>query len=127
MPVLDIPVASSHDVIGSRAYGHDPEIVAALGHAAALGLWAGGILPVMKHMPGHGRAKSDTHKEPARVNASLKTLRTSDFAPFKALSFLPCAITAHVVYESVDEENPGTLSQKVIETVFGMKSVLPDC
>lgn len=118
MPLLDIPVEGSHDVIGARAYGHDSQTVTAMGQVTALGLQAGGILPVMKHIPGHGRAMSDTHKELAYVSASLDVLRATDFVPFKALSTLPCAMTAHVVYDAVDRENPATLSQKVVKTVI---------
>jgi len=119
LPLLDVfSVEERHDVIGPRAYGHDLQAVTAMGCAAALGLQAGGILPVMKHIPGHGRAMCDTHKVLAYVGTPLEILRASDFMSFKALSSLPCAMTAHVVYEAVDHENPATLSQKVIETVI---------
>lgn len=118
LPLLDIPVAGSHGVIGARAYGDNAEIVSAMGQAAAQGLQAGGLLPVMKHIPGHGRAFTDTHKELARVDASLEVLKATDFAPFKALGSLPCAMTSHVIYEAVDRDKPATLSAKVIETVI---------
>jgi len=118
LPVLDVPIPGSHDVIGDRAYGHEPQIVTDMGGAAALGLKAGGILPVMKHIPGHGRATVDTHQELARVSDSLEILRQSDFVPFKALSCLPCAMTSHVLYEAVDHEHAATLSQKVIENII---------
>ena len=80
------PIEGASDVIGDRAYGKDPETVAALGRAAADGLMAGGVLPVMKHMPGHGRALSDTHFELPTVDAPIEELRAHDFAPFKALA-----------------------------------------
>uniref|UniRef100_Q11HC1 beta-N-acetylhexosaminidase n=2 Tax=Phyllobacteriaceae TaxID=69277 RepID=Q11HC1_CHESB len=114
LPVLDVPVPGAHDVIGNRAYGQDPETVAVLGRAAADGLLAGGILPVMKHVPGHGRAGVDSHLSLPRVDASLAELRARDFLPFKALADLPVAMTAHVVYEAVDPENPSTTSSRVI-------------
>ncbi len=118
LPVLDVPVEGAHDVIGARAYGRDPATVAAMGRAAAEGLLAGGLLPVMKHMPGHGRAFSDTHKELARVNAPLRDLAAHDFAPFKALNDLPMAMTAHVIFDCIDPDRPATLSPAVIETII---------
>ena len=118
LPVLDVPVEGASDVIGSRAYGNEPVSVAALGRAAAEGLIAGGMLPVMKHIPGHGRAFCDTHFELPTVDASLDELRRHDFAPFKALSDLPAAMTAHVVYSAIDPNNPATTSSKVIEEVI---------
>jgi beta-N-acetylhexosaminidase len=118
LPVLDVPVEGASDVIGSRAYGNEPVSVAALGRAAAEGLIAGGMLPVMKHIPGHGRAFCDTHFELPTVDASLDELRRHDFASFKALSDLPAAMTAHVVYSAIDPNNPATTSGKVIEEVI---------
>ncbi|WP_295897066.1 beta-N-acetylhexosaminidase [uncultured Bartonella sp.] len=118
LPLLDVPIEGADNVIGTRAYGNAPEIVTAMGRAAAEGLQSGGVLPVMKHIPGHGRALCDTHKSLARVSASLETLRLSDFAPFEALSKLPVAMTAHVVYESVDPLRPATLSKAVINTII---------
>jgi len=117
LPVLDVPVAGAHDVIGNRAYSDDPQAVAALGRAAADGLMAGGILPVMKHVPGHGRAGADSHQTLPRVDASLEELRSRDFAPFRALAHLPMAMTAHVVYTAIDPENPSTTSAPVIEEI----------
>ena len=118
LPLLDVPIEGADNVIGTRAYGNDYETVIALGRAAAEGLKAGAVLPVMKHIPGHGRALCDTHKNLARVDASLATLRLNDFAPFEALSDLPVAMTAHVVYESVDPEKPATLSKKVVGEII---------
>jgi len=117
LPVLDVPVEGAHDVIGQRAYARGPETVAALGRAAADGLFAGGMLPVMKHVPGHGRAGADTHFELPTVKASLEELREHDFAPFRALRDLPMAMTAHVVYSAVDPANPATHSAKIIDGI----------
>lgn len=118
MPVLDVPIEGAHEVIGTRAYSHDPELVALLGRQSAEGLLAGGVLPVVKHMPGHGRAFCDTHKELARVNVPLAELVAHDFVPFKALNDLPMAMTAHVVFETIDPDYPATLSETVIRTII---------
>ncbi|WP_406871655.1 beta-N-acetylhexosaminidase [Aminobacter sp. P9b] len=117
LPVLDVPVEGASDVIGARAYGKDPESVTALGRAAAEGLLSGGILPVMKHIPGHGRAFADTHFELPTVDTPLDQLRAHDFAPFKALNHLPIAMTAHVIFSAVDPSAPATTSRKVIEAI----------
>ena len=118
LPVLDVPVEGASDVIGTRAYGKDPESVTALGRAAAEGLLSGGVLPVMKHMPGHGRAFSDSHHELPRVDVPLTELRRHDFAPFRALNHLPAAMTAHIVFEDIDPSGPATTSSKVIGEVI---------
>lgn len=118
VPVLDVPVEGASEVIGQRAYGKEPKIVAALGRAVADGLMAGGVLPVMKHIPGHGRATADTHFELPTVTASLDELRRHDFAPFEALNDLPIAMTAHVIYRAVDPANPATTSGKVVDEVI---------
>ncbi|TDR94718.1 beta-N-acetylhexosaminidase [Enterovirga rhinocerotis] len=118
VPVLDVPVPGAHDVIGDRAYGEDPETVTALGGGAAEGLLAGGVLPVVKHIPGHGRAGADSHLALPRVSASLDDLRARDFVPFKALAHLPAAMTAHVVYEAIDPDAPGTTSRRVVQDVI---------
>ena len=115
LPVLDIPVAGSSDVIGARAYGADADTVAEMGHAAATGLMAGGVLPVMKHIPGHGRALVDTHFELPVVDTPLDQLEAQDFAPFKAMNYLPMAMTAHVIYSAIDSAAPATTSAKVIQ------------
>ncbi len=120
LPVLDVPIEGAHDVIGNRAYGTDPETVASLGRAAADGLLSGGVLPVIKHIPGHGRAFSDSHKELPVVAAPIDDLRRHDFSPFKALADMPMAMTAHVVYTAIDADNPATTSKKVVaETIRG--------
>ena len=118
LPVLDVPIEGAHDVIGDRAYGRDPETVAALGRAAADGLLAGGVLPVIKHIPGHGRAFADTHLELPVVQASHGDLRRHDFPPFQALNDIGMAMTAHVVYAAIDPDRPATTSSKVIETII---------
>lgn len=117
LPVLDLPVAGSHAIIGDRAYGEDPETVARLGRAAAEGLMSGGVLPVFKHVPGHGRARSDSHLELPTVELSREELERTDFAPFKANADLPIAMTAHVVFKAIDPERPATLSPVVIEDI----------
>ncbi|MGP0059703.1 MAG: beta-N-acetylhexosaminidase [Beijerinckiaceae bacterium] len=114
LPVLDVPVQGSHGVIGDRAYGDDPKRVAQLGRAAAEGLIAGGVLPVMKHVPGHGRATLDSHLELPRVDAPLDLLLRTDFMPFIENADLPAAMTAHVVYSALDPDRPATVSPRVI-------------
>jgi len=118
VPCLDVPVEGAHDVIGRRAYSLDPDIVAILGAAAAAGLLAGGVLPVMKHTPGHGRAGVDSHLALPVVETSRQGLEAIDFAPFKALAELPLAMTAHVVYTDIDAAAPATLSATVISDVI---------
>jgi beta-N-acetylhexosaminidase len=115
LPVLDVPTAGSHNIIGDRAYGDDPQRVARLGRAAAEGMLAGGVLPIMKHIPGHGRAGADSHHELPRVAAPLDLLRQTDFLPFIDNADLPAAMTAHVVYEAIDPDHPGTVSARVIQ------------
>ncbi|MFC0283248.1 beta-N-acetylhexosaminidase [Camelimonas abortus] len=114
LPVLDVPAPGAHDVIGDRAYGETPETVSRLGRAAAEGLLAGGVAPVIKHIPGHGRAGVDSHLALPVVGASLAELEACDFAPFRALADMPMAMTAHVVYTAVDPEQPATTSARVI-------------
>ena len=118
LPVLDVPVAGSHDVIGDRAYAHEPDEVARLGRAAAEGLLAGGVLPVVKHMPGHGRARADSHHALPVVDAPLEALRAHDFRPFRHLADMPLAMTAHVVFTALDAENPATVSRRVVQEVM---------
>lgn len=117
LPVLDVPVPGAHDIIGDRAYATDPATVAQLGRAAAEGLLAGGVLPVIKHMPGHGRAFADSHKELPTVHADLETLDAWDFAPFKSMSDMPIAMTAHVVFTAIDKKRPATQSKKAIRLI----------
>ncbi|MBB4196467.1 beta-N-acetylhexosaminidase [Rhodoblastus sphagnicola] len=122
LPVLDTPIEGAHDVIGDRAYARDPHDVARLGAAAARGLMRGGVMPVMKHIPGHGRAFSDSHLELPVVSADSAELER-DFAPFTANAGLPAAMTAHVVYQALDPDAPATQSRKVIQHVVREKIV----
>lgn len=122
-PVMDVPVPGSHDVIGDRAYGTDPATVADLARQVCEGLIDAGVVPVIKHIPGHGRAMSDSHKELPRVDADLATLRATDFAPFRTfcqLSDRPVAfgMTAHVVYSAIDPNLPATTSRIMIEEII---------
>jgi beta-N-acetylhexosaminidase len=116
--VLDVPDPQGHEIIGDRAYGDTPEQVAALGRAAAEGLLAGGVLPIIKHIPGHGRAMSDSHLELPVVKAKLAELDARDFAPFRVLSDMPMAMTAHVVYTAIDRARPATTSKKAIRKII---------
>jgi beta-N-acetylhexosaminidase len=118
-PVLDLRLPGQNDaVVGDRAFGDDPELVAELGRAACEGFLAGGILPVIKHMPGHGRATVDSHHALPRVDASLEELRRTDFRPFRLLRDMPVGISAHVVYTAIDPDQPATTSHMVIERII---------
>ncbi len=116
-PMLDVPVAGSDDIVGDRALSTDPEAVIATGRAVAEGLMAGGVLPVIKHMPGHGRATCDSHLALPEVAADWESLAQSDFRPFRALADLPLAMSAHVVFTAIDPERPATLSPTVIREI----------
>ena len=118
LPVLDVPSPGGHEVIGSRAYGITPDVVCALGAAASAGLKAGGMLPVIKHIPGHGRAGADTHHELPHVDASRAELSARDFIPFKALAGEAMAMSAHVVFTDIDPDNPATTSRRVVDEVI---------
>lgn len=118
VPVLDVPDPEGHEIIGDRAYGDTPEDVALLGRAACEGLIAGGVLPIVKHIPGHGRARADSHLELPVVDASWDELDGRDFAPFRALSDMPMAMTAHVIYSAIDAEQSATTSEAVFEKVI---------
>ena len=118
LPVLDVPVPGSDGIIGDRAYSSNPHVVSALGSSAARGLMDGGVLPVVKHIPGHGRAMVDSHLELPCVDTSLDELRQTDFEPFRQLAHLPMAMTAHVVYTSVDGESPATTSPVVVREII---------
>lgn len=118
LPVLDVPAVGGHAVIGDRAYGDNAASVAMLGRAAASGLMAGGVLPVMKHIPGHGRAGADTHLELPVVATSRAELERSDFAAFRACRDLPMAMTAHVVYSDIDPSGPATTSALVVQAII---------
>lgn len=118
LPVLDVPIEGSSDVIGNRAYGSDPHAVADLGAAAAAGLKAGGMLPVLKHMPGHGRAFVDSHHKLPIVDVSFEELAKHDFLPFVAMNSELMAMSAHIVFTAIDPENPATTSAKVVREVI---------
>src|SRR5471032_157246 len=118
LPVLDVPAPGAHDIIGDRAFATDPATIITLGRAQIEGLLDGGVLPIMKHIPGHGRAGSDSHLALPRVTASLEELSASDFVTFRSLDQCPMAMTAHVVYESIDPQRPATTSPKVIRDVI---------
>jgi beta-N-acetylhexosaminidase len=118
LPVLDVPVEGASNVIGDRAYGFDPRTVSEMGQAAADGLKAGGMLPIMKHMPGHGRGMADSHHELPVVTASLAELEAHDFIPFVEMRHELMAMSAHIVFTAVDTEAPATTSSKVIDQVI---------
>ena len=114
-PVLDVPQPDAHDIIGDRAFGASAELVSILGSACLEGLQLGGVAGVIKHLPGHGRALSDSHESLPRVSATAAELE-QDFAPFRALSNASMAMTAHVVYDALDKAHCASLSPTVIET-----------
>ena len=118
LPLADIPVPGSHDVIGDRAYGITPEQVSVLARAVADGLADGGVLPVLKHIPGHGRARADSHKNLPVVETDKATLEATDFAAFRPLADLPLAMTAHVVFTAFDPKLPATTSPTMIDRVI---------
>ena len=118
LPVLDLLFPAAHQVIGKRSYGSDPQTVASLGRAAAFGLMDVGVLPVMKHMPGHGRTSVDTHETLPTVTASLEELRATDFKPFEALADLPLGMTGHLIFSALDPARPATLSKTIISHVI---------
>ena len=117
LPVLDVPVAGAHSVIGDRAYALEPHEVALFARAACEGMLAGGVLPVIKHIPGHGRANADSHLELPIVTTARKTLETHDFLPFQILADMPLAMTAHVVYQAIDAAGPATTSRKIMREI----------
>ena len=128
LPLADVPVAGADAVIGNRAYGTEPDKVAAIARAVTEGLEQGGILPVLKHIPGHGRATADTHFRLPQVDTSKAELERTDFAAFQPLADLPMAMTAHVVFSALDPAQPATTSatiiQQVIRGVIGFQGLL---
>jgi beta-N-acetylhexosaminidase len=118
LPVLDLPVGGADPVIGDRAYGNRPERIARLGRAVCAGLLEGGVSPVIKHIPGHGRARVDSHHACPVVDAGHEELSRTDFAPFRELAAMPWAMTAHIVYRAIDDTAPATLSRKVVTEVI---------
>jgi beta-N-acetylhexosaminidase len=127
-PVLDIPSKGSDPIIGDRALGNSPDLVIDLGRAAMDGLLDGGIMPVIKHIPGHGRARVDSHLALPHIQTTIGILKKTDFFPFRALRDAPWAMTAHVVYEAIDNKKPATLSpliiQKIIRDFIGFDGLL---
>jgi len=117
-PVLDVIAPNVDEVIGDRSFGADPMIVAEMGRSLCEGLLDGGVLPVVKHIPGHGRATSDSHHTLPVVDADLATLDASDFAPFAALSDMPMAMTSHIVYSAIDCDRPATTSPAMIRDII---------
>ena len=128
LPLADVPVAGADAVIGNRAYGTEPAKVAAIARAVTEGLELGGVLPVLKHIPGHGRATADTHFRLPEVDTSKAELERTDFAAFQPLADLPMAMTAHVVFSALDPAQPATTSatiiQQVIRGVIGFQGLL---
>jgi beta-N-acetylhexosaminidase len=128
LPLADVPVPGSDAVIGDRAYGSEPGKVAAIAAAIAQGLQAGGVLPVLKHLPGHGRAKADSHHRLPVVDTDRAALEATDFAAFRPLASLPIGMTAHVVFSAIDPVAPATTSvtmvREVIRGFIGFKGLL---
>jgi beta-N-acetylhexosaminidase len=118
LPLADVPVAGADAVIGARAYGTEPGKVAAIARAVTEGLEQGGVLPVLKHIPGHGRATADTHFKLPVVDTVKAELERTDFAAFRPLADLPMAMTAHVVFSALDPAQPATTSATIIEQVI---------
>jgi beta-N-acetylhexosaminidase len=116
-PVLDVMQAQSHAVLRNRTYGAEPGEVAEIGRAVAEGLLEGGVLPVMKHMPGQGRATLDSHLELPVVSATRAELEAVDFVPFRALADLPVAMTGHVVFDAIDPDRCATVSPAVVRVI----------
>jgi beta-N-acetylhexosaminidase len=128
LPIADVPVRGADPVVGDRAYGNDSAKVAAIAGAIAEGLMEGGVLPVLKHIPGHGRATADSHAKLPVVNADRAVLDASDFAAFRPLASLPIAMTAHVVFTAIDPIAPATVSTTIVRDVIrdsiGFKGLL---
>ena len=118
LPLGDVPVEGADAVIGDRAYGTEPVKVAALAGAIAEGLMAGGVLPVLKHLPGHGRATADSHHKLPLVDTDRTTLEATDFAAFRPLNELPLGMTAHVVFSAIDPDAPATTSVTMVREVI---------
>src|ERR1700744_6144308 len=117
LPLADVPVPGADAVIGDRAYGAEPKKVAAIARAVTDGLEQGGVLPVLKHIPGHGRATADSHLRLPTVDTPKEELEQSDFAAFQPLADLPMAMTAHVGFSALDPAHPATTSATIIEQV----------
>jgi len=116
-PCLDLAIEGADAVIGDRAYGSDVEMIAMLGQSAMDGLMAGGVAPVVKHLPGHGRADADSHFQLPRVREPLDLLKDTDFAPFAALNHAVMGMTAHIVYDALDTDLPATMSSAALDYI----------
>lgn len=116
-PMVDLRLEGAHDIVGDRALGTCAEEIVPLAREQARGLMDGGVVPVLKHIPGHGRALADSHKELPVVDVDMDVLRATDFKPFQTLSDLPMGMTAHIRYEAIDADLPSTLSSKTISTI----------
>lgn len=126
-PMIDVLFDGADDIIGDRAFSSDPFEVAELGREVCNAMLMGNVFPVIKHIPGHGRASCDSHKELPIVTASLEELRKIDFKPFKELADMPFAMTAHITYTAIDDKNCATQSKKVIDLIrneIGFKGIL---
>ncbi len=119
VPVLDVPQPNAHPIIGDRAFGWTPGEIALRGREAAAALLAGGVLPVIKHLPGHGRALADSHEALPRVTATLAELRQADFLPFRSMRDAALGMTAHIVYDAVDPDACATLSPAAVRLIRG--------
>ena len=127
VPIADVSTKYTHPIVKDRCYGYSSARVARLARVVAEATIAGGVVPVLKHIPGHGRPPADSHVELPFTSASLDQLEAVDFFPFSALADLPLGMTAHVVYESIDRNNPATLSPSVILAIrerIGFKGLL---
>ncbi len=116
-PVLDT-MTSKDSVISTRAFSNNPEIITELGRATCNGFFAGGVIPVIKHLPGYGRAEADSHHELPIVNSCIAELIKSDFIPFSSLSNMPIGMTAHVIYSAIDPRMPGTISKVIVDEII---------
>ncbi len=116
-PMVDIARSETHPAIRERLYGGDPAEVARIGRAVTEGLAAGGVLPVLKHIPGHGRTPLDSHKALPVVDVPRDVLDADDFVPFRALADLPLGMTAHIVYPAIDPDRPATASPRVVRVI----------
>lgn len=126
-PLLDLIFEGADDIIGDRSFSSDPYEVSELGKEVCKAMLMGNVFPMIKHIPGHGRANCDSHKDLPLVNASLEDLRKTDFIPFKAMADMPFAMTAHITYTAIDAENCATQSKKVIDLIrneIGFKGIL---
>jgi beta-N-acetylhexosaminidase len=118
VPLLDIPRKGAHEVIGDRALSYDMRAIVELGREVARGCMAGGVLPVIKHLPGHGRALADSHEQLPLIEAPREELEQSDFLPFRALADMPLAMTGHLLLKDLDPQNHVSISPRIISEVI---------